>query len=58
MNPYKLFDAAALYVGRLVDPQQARAVISTAIITAVIDQGPTVISIPGNVAAAERPRSG
>src|SRR5271165_5891674 len=55
VNPYKLFDAAALYVGRLVDPQQARAVISTAILTAVIDKGPTVISIPGNVAAAAAP---
>src|SRR5262249_13191204 len=54
-NPYKLFDGAALYVGRLVDPQQARAVIGTAILTAVIDKGPTVISIPGNVAAADAP---
>lgn len=55
MNPYKLFDAAALYVGRIVDPQQARAVIGTAILTAVVENGPTVISIPGNVAAADAP---
>jgi pyruvate dehydrogenase (quinone) len=53
VNPYKLFDPAALYIGRLVDPQQARAVISTAILTAVVDKGPTVISIPGNVAASD-----
>jgi pyruvate dehydrogenase (quinone) len=55
LNPYKLFDAAALYIGRVVNPQQARAVIGTAIMTAVVDKGPTVISIPGDVAASEAP---
>ena len=53
LNPYKLFDAAALYIGRLVNPEQARAVINTAILTAVLENGPTVISIPGDVAASE-----
>jgi pyruvate dehydrogenase (quinone) len=57
LNPYKLFDAAALYIGRLVNPNQARAVIGTAIRTAVVDQGPTVISLPGDVAASEAPDS-
>jgi pyruvate dehydrogenase (quinone) len=51
LNPYKLFDAAALYIGRLINPQQARAVIGTAILTALIEKGPTVISLPGDVAA-------
>src|ERR1700689_4305475 len=37
LNPYKLFDAAALYIGRVVNPEQARTVINTAILTAVID---------------------
>jgi pyruvate dehydrogenase (quinone) len=55
LNPYKLFDAAALYIGRVVDPEQARAVIETAILTALVKSGPTVISIPGNVAASEAP---
>jgi pyruvate dehydrogenase (quinone) len=55
LNPYKLFDAAALYIGRIVNPQQARAVIETAILTAVIDQGPTVISLPGDVASSDAP---
>jgi pyruvate dehydrogenase (quinone) len=55
LNPYKFFDAAALYVGRLVNPEQARAVITTAISTAIGDRGPTVISIPGDVAASEAP---
>jgi pyruvate dehydrogenase (quinone) len=55
VNPYKLFDAAALYIGRIVNPEQARAVIGTAILTAVIDRGPTVISLPGDVASSEAP---
>jgi pyruvate dehydrogenase (quinone) len=55
LNPYKAFDAAALYIGRLVNPQQARAVIETALRTAVIDQGPTVISIPGDIASFAAP---
>lgn len=55
LNPYKFFDAAALYIGRVVNPEQARAVITTAITTAVIDRGPTVISLPGDVAASEAP---
>src|SRR5580700_7442382 len=42
VNPYKLFDTAALYIGRLVDPKQARAVIGTAILTAIIDKGPKI----------------
>jgi len=55
LNPYKFFDAAALYIGRVVNPEQARAVINTAVTTAVIDRGPTVISLPGDVAATEAP---
>jgi pyruvate dehydrogenase (quinone) len=55
LNPYKFFDTACLYVGRVVNPEQARAVINTAILTAVIDRGPTVISLPGDVAASDGP---
>jgi pyruvate dehydrogenase (quinone) len=55
MNPYKLFDAAALYVGRIVNPEQARAIIATALTTAMIDKGPTVISLPGDVASSDAP---
>jgi pyruvate dehydrogenase (quinone) len=55
LNPYKFFDAASLYTGRIVNPQQARAVINTAILTAVLEKGPTVISIPGDVAASDSP---
>src|SRR5579862_6244255 len=55
LNPYKLFDAAALYVGRLVNAEQVRAIVNTAIVTAVAEKGPTVISIPGDVASADAP---
>ncbi len=53
LNPYKFFETASLYTGRIVNPEQARAVIHTAILTAVLEKGPTVISIPGDVAAAD-----
>jgi pyruvate dehydrogenase (quinone) len=53
LNPYKFFEAASLYTGRLVNPEQARAVINTAILTAVTEKGPTVISIPADVASAD-----
>jgi pyruvate dehydrogenase (quinone) len=53
LNPYKFFEVASLYTGRLINPEQARAIINTAIITAVTEKGPTVISIPGDIAAAD-----
>lgn len=53
LNPYQFFETASLYVGRVVNPAQARAVINTAIMTAVIERGPTVISMPGDVASED-----
>jgi pyruvate dehydrogenase (quinone) len=53
LNPYKFFEAASLYTGRLVNPEQARAIIHSAILTAVLEKGPVVISIPGDVASAD-----
>ena len=55
LNPYKFFDGPCLYVGRVVDPEQARPIITTAILTAVIQKGPTAISMPGNIASSEAP---
>jgi pyruvate dehydrogenase (quinone) len=55
LNPYKFFDTACLYVGRVVNPEQVRAVVTTAIMAAVVDKGPTLISMPGDVAAAKAP---
>jgi pyruvate dehydrogenase (quinone) len=57
LNPYKFFDTACLYVGRVVNPEQLRAVVTTAILTAVVDKGPTVISLPGDIASADAPDS-
>src|ERR1700677_3163628 len=53
LNPYKFFETASLYTGRVANPEQARAVFNTAILTAVLQKGPTVISIPGDVSSAE-----
>jgi pyruvate dehydrogenase (quinone) len=53
LNPYRFFETASLYTGRLVNPDQARSVINTAILTAVLEKGPTVISIPADVASAD-----
>jgi pyruvate dehydrogenase (quinone) len=56
LNPYTFFASAALYIGRLVNPGQLRSVVANAITTAIADRGPTVISVPGDVAAADAPR--
>ncbi len=53
LNPYKFFEAASLYTGRLVNPEQARSIINTAILTALLEKGPTVISIPGDIASSD-----
>ncbi len=55
MNPYHFFQAASLYTARLINPEQAHAVIGMAIRTAIIQRGPTVISLPGDIASAEAP---
>jgi pyruvate dehydrogenase (quinone) len=54
LNPY-VFAAAALYIGRLVNPGQLRSVVNSAITAAVARRGPAVISVPGDVAAADAP---
>jgi pyruvate dehydrogenase (quinone) len=55
LNPYKFFETASLYTGRVVNPEQARPVFNTAILTAILEKGPTVISLPGDIAAADAP---
>jgi pyruvate dehydrogenase (quinone) len=55
LNPYKFFDAASLYTARVVNPKQAHSVFNTAILTALLENGPTVISLPGDVASADAP---
>jgi pyruvate dehydrogenase (quinone) len=55
LNPYKFFDVASLYTGRLISPEQVRPIVQTAVRTAILERGPTVISIPGNIAIADAP---
>ena len=55
LNPYKFFDAASLYTARVVNPEQARTIFHTAILTAILEKGPTVISLPGDVAHSDAP---
>jgi pyruvate dehydrogenase (quinone) len=50
LNPYHFFQTASLYTGRIINPRQVRAVVQTALRTAIADRGPTVISLPGDVA--------
>nr|WP_218026714.1 thiamine pyrophosphate-binding protein [Nocardia inohanensis] len=57
LNPYKFFDAAALYIGRIVNPGQLHQVVSTAVTVAIADRGPTVISLPGDVATRDAPKT-
>jgi pyruvate dehydrogenase (quinone) len=54
-NPYQFFQSTAVYIGRLVNPQQLRTVVTSALATAVAVGGPSVIAIPGDVAAAAAP---
>src|SRR5438445_13026239 len=53
LNQYKFFDTASLYTARVVNPEQARSVFNTAIRTAILEKGPTVISLPGNIASMD-----
>ncbi len=55
LNPYKFFDVASLYTGRVVCPEQTRSIVQTAIRTSILEKGPTVVSLPGNIAAAAAP---
>ncbi len=55
LNPYATFAVASLYTGRIANPAQTRAVVQTAIRTALGERGPTVIALPGDVAASEAP---
>jgi pyruvate dehydrogenase (quinone) len=50
LNPYQFFQTASLYTGRITNSHQVRAVVQTALRTAIADRGPTVISLPGDIA--------
>src|SRR5258708_4782445 len=55
INPYRTFEVASLYTGRIINPAQTRAVVQKAIRTALSERGPTVISLPGDIAASPAP---
>ena len=55
LYPYKFFDTACLYVGRVVHPEQVWTVVTAAILTAIVEKGPMVISMPGDIASANAP---
>ena len=55
LNPYTFFAPAALYIGRLVNPAQLHDVVGSAITTAIAERGPTVVSVPGDIASADAP---
>ncbi|HTU69843.1 MAG TPA: thiamine pyrophosphate-dependent enzyme [Candidatus Baltobacteraceae bacterium] len=50
LNPYQFFQTASLYTGRIINARQVRAVVQTALRAALVDRGPTVISLPGDIA--------
>jgi pyruvate dehydrogenase (quinone) len=54
-NPYQFFQSSAVYITRLVNPQQLRTVVTAALMSAVSMGGPSVIAIPGDVAASDAP---
>jgi pyruvate dehydrogenase (quinone) len=54
-NPYEFFQSSAVYVSRLVNPRQLRTTVTSALTSAVSIGGASVISIPGDVAAANAP---
>jgi pyruvate dehydrogenase (quinone) len=53
VNPYDLFRSAANWVGRAVNPGQATSVFDEALRVCQGQPGPTVVALPGDVAAAE-----
>jgi pyruvate dehydrogenase (quinone) len=53
LNPYLFFQTASLYTGRLINSRQTRVIVQTALRTAIAERGPTVISIPGDIAVQE-----
>jgi pyruvate dehydrogenase (quinone) len=55
LNPYTFFQSASLYTGRIVNAHQVRAITQTALRTALAERGPTVISIPGDIAVQAGP---
>lgn len=52
VNPYELFRTASEWTGRAINPAQARAVFDEALRVCQARSAPTVVALPGDVAAA------
>lgn len=57
IDPVDLFRTASLWTGRVMSPVSARGQFAEAIRTAVLQSGPTVIALPGDIASAEAPKT-
>ncbi len=55
IDPKKLFETASLYTARCVNPHQAVKAFTEGIRTAILDRGPVVLALPGDVASAPSP---
>lgn len=53
VDPTDLFRVASLWTGRVLSPRSATSIFTQAISTAVGRGGPTVIALPGDIAAAD-----
>lgn len=56
LNPYRFFEIPAHYIGRIVNAQQLHHVVSSAVTIALAERGPTVISVPGDIAVQDAPK--
>lgn len=55
IDPVDLFRTASLFTARVVSPASARLLFAEAIRTAILESGPTVIALPGDIASAAAP---
>ncbi|MFI1916409.1 thiamine pyrophosphate-dependent enzyme [Nocardia sp. NPDC020380] len=56
LNPYRFFEIPAHYIGRIVNAQQLHHVVASAVTIALAERGPTVISVPGDIAVQDAPK--
>jgi pyruvate dehydrogenase (quinone) len=55
LNPYLFFGTSSLYTARIVNPEQIRPIVHTALRTALAQRGPTLIALPGDIAMKPAP---
>lgn len=55
VNPYQHFQTSSLFTARVVSPETSIRLFGEAIRTSILQRGPVVIALPGDVAAADSP---